>query len=91
MLICTNYNFDIICISETRLHNEVPLSNIQIDGYDFDHTPNLTQCGGSGMYIENYIEYPILDTLTQSYKDMHESIFVELKHPNKECDSWVNI
>ena len=44
MLKCTNSNFDIICISETRLLNEVPLSNIQIDGYDFIHTTTLTQC-----------------------------------------------
>ena len=51
LLTCTNSNFDVICISETRLLNEVPLSNIQIDGYDFIHTPTLTQCGGSGMYI----------------------------------------
>ena len=26
LLICTNANFDVICISETRLHNEAPLS-----------------------------------------------------------------
>ena len=57
LLMCTNANFDVICISETRLHNEVPLSNIAIDGYDFIHTPTLTQCGGSGMYIKNGIEY----------------------------------
>ena len=69
LLMCTNSNFDVICISETRLHNEVPLSNIQIDGYNFIHTPTLTQCGGSGMYIKNDIEFSILDKLTQSHKD----------------------
>ena len=92
LLMCTNSNFDVICISETRLHNEVPLSNIQIDGYDFIHSTSLTQCGVSGMYIKKGIEYSILDKLTQSHKDVCESIFVELKHPKKkECDSWVNI
>ena len=50
---CTNSNFDVICISETRLLNEVRLSNIQIDGYDFIHTPTLTQCGGSGYVYQN--------------------------------------
>ena len=83
LLMCTNSTFDVICISETRLHNEVPLSNIQIDGYNFIHTPTLTQCGGSGMYIKNDIEYSILDKLTQSHKDICESIFVELKHHTK--------
>ena len=56
LLTCMNYNFDIICISETRLLNEVSLSNIQIDGYDFIHAPNLTQCEWSGMYIKNGID-----------------------------------
>ena len=83
MLTCINSNFDVICISETRLLDEVPLSNVQIDGYDFIHTPTLTQCGGSGMYIKNGIEYTILDKLTQCHKDICESIFVELKHPKK--------
>ena len=73
-----------ICISETRVLNEVPLSNIQIDGYDFIHTPTLTQCGGSGMYIKNGIEYTILDKLTKCHKDICESIFDELKHPKKK-------
>ena len=70
LLMCTKSNFDLICISETILHNEVPLSNIQIDGYNFIHTPTLIQCGGSGMYIKNDIQYTILDKLTQSHKDI---------------------
>ena len=62
LLTCTNANFDIICISETRLHNEVPLSSIAIDGYDFIHTPTPTQCGGlvcilRMVYILNYKEF----------------------------------
>ena len=83
LLICTNANFDVICISETRLHNEVPLSNIAIDGYDFIHTPTPTQCGGAGMYIKNGIEYSIIKNITKCHKDISESIFVELKHPKK--------
>ena len=78
-----NANFYVTCISETRLHNEVPLSNIAIDGYDFIHTPTLTQCGGSGMYIKNDIEFSILKNLTECHKDISESIFVELIHPKK--------
>ena len=35
------------------------------------------------MYIKNGIEFSILDILTQSHKDICESIFVELKHPKK--------
>ena len=48
LLICTNYNFDVICISETRLHNEVPFSNVSM----------------SGMYIKNGIGHSIVDKST---------------------------
>ena len=60
LLSCTQHNFDIICISETRLQNELPLANIQIDGYDFIHTYTHTQCGGAGMYIKTGVEYGII-------------------------------
>ena len=45
LFMCTNSNFDVICISETRLHNEVPLSNIKIYGYNFIHTQLLHNVG----------------------------------------------
>ena len=83
LLCCINHIFDIICVSETRLRTEVPLSNIQIDGYNFIHTPTHTQCGGAGMYIKNNIEFEIITNLTQSYSNVSESIFVELKHIKK--------
>ena len=81
LLSCTRHNFDIICISETRLQNDLPLSNVHIDGYDFIHTPTPTQCGGAGMYIKTGIEYDIIKNLTKSHENICESIFVEIKHP----------
>ena len=54
LLICTNANFDVICISETRLHNEIP----------------PTQYGGAGMYIKNGIEYSTIQNLTKCHKDI---------------------
>ena len=84
MLSCVQIKFDIICISETKLKDEMSLSNIQIEGYEFIHTPTLTQCGGVGMYIKIGIEYGIINNLTQSHENICESIFVELKHPSKK-------
>ena len=84
LLSTTHHNFDIICISETRLYDEIPLSNVQIEGYDFIHTCTPTQCGGVGMYIKSGIEYDIINKLTKSYENICESIFVELKHPRKK-------
>ena len=37
--------FDIIGITETRLHDEVPLVNLDIEGYEFKHTLTNTVCG----------------------------------------------
>ena len=84
LLSCTQHNFDIIFISETRLQNDLPLLNIQIDGYYFIHTPTPTQCGGAGMYIRTGIEYDIIKHLSKSYENICESIFVEIKHPTKK-------
>jgi len=49
--------FDIICISETRLYDEKPLVNINIDGYNFLHTSTETRAGGAGMYINSCLEF----------------------------------
>ena len=72
-----------ICISETRLHEELPSVNGEIDGYEFIHNPTLTQCGGVGMYIKNGIDFSIVKNLTESHKDICESIFIEIKHQQK--------
>ena len=52
LLSCSKHNFDVICISETKLHEELPIVNVEIDGYEFIHNPTQTQCGGVGMYIK---------------------------------------
>ena len=39
LLSCSKHNFDVICISETRLHEELPIVNVEIDGYEFIHIP----------------------------------------------------
>ncbi len=78
------HNFDSICISETRLQNENPLVNINIDGYDFIHTPTHSQCGGAGMYIKRGIEYEVISNLSKSCENTCESIFIEVKHTTKQ-------
>lgn len=53
LLIILGHPFDVICLTETRIHDENPINNFQIDGYDFLHTPTSTKCGGAGMYIRS--------------------------------------
>ena len=53
LLSVLNHPFDIIGITETRLHNENPPANVDIEGYEFKHTPTNMHCGGAGMYIKS--------------------------------------
>jgi hypothetical protein len=56
-----NHPFDIIGITETRMHDVNPTTNIQIDGYDFRHTPTETGCGGAGIYIREGYDFEVIN------------------------------
>ena len=49
-----NFPFDVIGISETRLHHgEQPQTDIEVLGYKkFNHTTSQTNCGSVGLYIK---------------------------------------
>ena len=79
-----DHPFQIICISETRLHDDQPLSNIEIDGYEFIHTKTTSQCGGVGIYIKSGIEYEIINNLSLCHHNISESIFIEIKNEKKK-------
>ena len=50
--------FDIICISESRItKNNSLTTNINIPGYNFEHTPTESKADGSLMYISDKISY----------------------------------
>jgi len=76
--------FDIICISETRLYDEKPLVNIDIDGYNFIHTTTHTHAGGAGMYINSKLEFEKMDSISLCHPNICESVFAEIKHPTKK-------
>jgi len=66
------------------LHDSVPLINVDIEGYKFVHTPTSSQCGGTGMYISNDLEYDFLDAFSACHPNVSESTFVEIKNKNKK-------
>ena len=78
--------FDIIAITETRLHNQNPTVDVSIPGYDFKHTITKTQNGGAGIYIrdtldgdivENFnvsIENPFQKVTSLQYSKLHKSV-----------------
>ena len=78
-----NFHFDIIAISETRLHSTIPERNIDIEGYTFEHTPTSEQCGGVGMYIKNSLVYEVVDSISKAENGLCDSLFVEIKNIKK--------
>lgn len=84
LLSLLKHPFDIICISETRLHDKEPPCNIEIEGYKFIHEPTSTPCGGVGIYIKSSIDYEPISKYTLSEENIVESIFIELKNPHKK-------
>ena len=77
---CTlNHPFDVIGITETRLYDDNPLVNIEIDGYELRQTPTCTQCGGAGIYIKSSYEFNVKHEISKSIPNVTETVFVELK------------
>ena len=84
LLQISNKNFDIICISETRLKEDQEiLVNIDLPGYSYFHTPTKTACGGTLIYYKNYLSAKILSQFCHSVEGIFESTFVEIKSNNK--------
>ena len=78
------HSFHIIGISENRLHDEEPLVNINIEGYNFRHTPTTTQCGGAGMYIKTEYDFDIRTYLSKSISNVTETFFIDLKRKGRK-------
>ena len=83
LLSCSKINFYVVCITETRIHEELPIVNVELDGYSFIHNATLTQCGGVAMYIKNGIDFNVVKNLTESHENICESIFIEINHPTR--------
>ena len=84
LLTILNHPFDVIGITETRLHQDIPLVNLDIDGYDFTHTPTNTQCGGAGMYVKSKHNFEIKDNFSKAIDDIVESLFIEIKRDGQK-------
>ena len=61
------------------MYDDDPLVNIDIDGYEFKHTPTTTKCGGAGIYIKSPHDYVLKSHISKSLPDLSESIFIEIK------------
>ena len=79
-----NENFDIICITESRItKSNLPTSNIRIPGYNIEQTPTESSAGGTLIYISQKLSYKNRPDL-QIYNPKHlESTFIEILLPYK--------
>ena len=65
---------EVITITETKLKSETVTTNIlDIQGYNFIHTPTCTEYGGAGIYIRSGIKYEIRDDLRLNIDDCEDA------------------
>ena len=84
LLTVLDHPFDVIGITETKLHDDNPLTNLDIDGYEFIHTPTNTLCGGAGLYIRADYNFEVIQSLSKSIDDVSESLFIEIKREGQK-------
>ena len=63
LLSCTNKNFDLTAISETRITKSFSLTNnLIMNNFSFEFTPTESSAGGTLFYVANQLSYkPRLD------------------------------
>ena len=79
LLAKTNVKFNVIGITETRLNKtSIRITNIDLSGYSFEHTPTEANCGGALPYIDNNINYIVRDEICIYKTKKLESVFIEI-------------
>ena len=76
-----SHNFDIIGISETKIHSSMqPTLNLNIPGYNFEQVPTPLLFGGVGMYISDKLKYSVIErTSNEAFQAMWIKIHFETK------------
>ena len=84
LLSCTNNNFDVIPISETRITKNICLTNsLTMNNFSFEFTPTEFSAGGTLLYVANHLSYkPRLDLNIYTSNGL-ESTFIEILNPKK--------
>ena len=97
-----NINFDLIGISETKLHVDDPsnvsttnsenknVSTLSIPGFEFEHTPTNLAFGGTALYISHKFEYKRRHDIEFTFEGC-ETCFVELISQDKNRNVIVGI
>ena len=79
LLQSTDIQFDVIVITETRIMNDISVTqNIELSNYSFEHIPIESSAGGTLLYIANHLSYKTCSDLNIYKKFELESTFVEI-------------
>ena len=77
--------FDIITISETKLHKGIaPTHDINISNYNIEHTPTEANKGGTLIYISDRHDYKPRKDLEIYEPKQIESTFIEILRPKSK-------
>ena len=77
LLSCTNKNFDIIAITETKITKNVSITNnLSINNYSIEFTPTESSVGGTLLYIANHLSYIPCQDLNIYKQNELESTFI---------------
>ena len=75
-----NFHFNVLGITETRIHNSLESLdfNPSIPRYNFEYVPTPLSAGGVGMYIDERIDYIVIE---RCCNEAFQALFVELQLP----------
>ena len=75
--------FDVIGVSETKITNSnLPLDiNLNIPGFSFEYVPTPLSSGGVGMYINNNLNYTVLE---KTSSEDFQALWIEICFSNKK-------
>ena len=84
LLSCIKKIFDIIAITETRIKENVSVTNnLRIKNYSIEFTPTESSAGGTLLYIANHLSYKPRQDLNIYKKNELESTFIEIMNSKK--------
>ena len=77
-----DFHFNIIGVTETKITNSTQLNfETKIPGYEFEYVPTPLASGGVGMYIDNTLEYTVLEKCTN---DAFQALWIEIINRDKK-------
>ncbi|CAB4009394.1 Hypothetical predicted protein [Paramuricea clavata] len=77
-----DFHFNIIGVTETKITNSTQLNfETKIPGYEFEYIPTPLASGGVGMYIDNTLEYTVLEKCTN---DAFQALWIEIINRDKK-------